>query len=121
MKKLDKTPAEVTEFLKDFNIKISIFDIIVLASRIENITTLAELGITEAQRKAVLQELITTDFSEAGVEEFGVYGTEMWIFGKIIKGREIYIKITLGNLNSRVICISFHFAKYVMKYPFKTK
>ena len=47
----------------------------------------------------------------------------MWIFGKSIENKPIYIKIKLasfGPLNI-VRVISFHFAKDVLKYPFKEK
>jgi hypothetical protein len=42
-----------------------------------------------------------------------------WVFGKDVKGREIYIKIMLGAKNSQTICISFHIAEHPLKYPLK--
>jgi hypothetical protein len=42
-------------------------------------------------------------------------GADMWIFGKTIKGQEVYIKITLGFAGAQVICISFHVAEHPMK------
>jgi hypothetical protein len=45
----------------------------------------------------------------------------MWVFGKNVKGQEVYIKITLGFPISTTICISFHFAEYPMRYPLKTQ
>ena len=47
--------------------------------------------------------------------------TEMWVFGKDVKEREVYIKITLGYQNGQTICISFHLAEHPMRYPFKLK
>jgi len=44
---------------------------------------------------------------------------DMWVFGKDVKGQEVYIKISLGQKNSQTICISFHISEYKMKYPFK--
>ena len=41
------------------------------------------------------------------------------VFGKDVKGREVFIKITLGYENGQTICISFHLAEYPLKYPFK--
>jgi hypothetical protein len=43
----------------------------------------------------------------------------MWVFGKIVKKKEVYIKITIGAMDSGVICISFHLAQYKMNYPLK--
>ena len=44
---------------------------------------------------------------------------EMWVFGKDIRGREVYIKIMISGLSGQTICISFHIAESPMKYPFK--
>ena len=44
---------------------------------------------------------------------------EMWVFGKDVKEREVYIKITLGYENGQTICISFHIAEHPLVYPFK--
>ena len=43
----------------------------------------------------------------------------MWVFGKDAYDREIYIKITLGQPNSKTICISFHESEYKIDYAFK--
>lgn len=43
----------------------------------------------------------------------------MWVFGKDIKGQEVYIKISLGQENTNTICVSFHIAEYKMNYKFK--
>jgi hypothetical protein len=43
----------------------------------------------------------------------------MWVFGKLVNRKEVYIKISLGNENSGVVCISFHIAEYPMAYPYK--
>jgi hypothetical protein len=121
-KTLIKTKAEVTEFLKEFKFKLDFWGLIIEEDRKKNYETRNFLEISKEQIKQELRTLQETDFSEAKVEEFGVYGTEMWIFGKIVKGQEIYIKITLGYPNSQTFCISFHISdKSPMKYPFKTK
>lgn len=41
------------------------------------------------------------------VDELNKLG-EMWVFGKDVKGREIYIKIMLGGVGCQTICVSFH-------------
>jgi len=45
----------------------------------------------------------------------------MWVFGKTVKNKEIYIKISLGKENTNAICISFHIAEYDLTYPFKNE
>lgn len=59
------------------------------------------------------------DFKEGPVKEELNRGADMWVFGKTIKKREVYIKITMGTIGSSVICISFHLAQHKMNYPFK--
>jgi hypothetical protein len=59
------------------------------------------------------------DFKERPVKEELYRGADMWVFGKTIKKREVYIKITMGTIGSSVICISFHLAQHKMNYPFK--
>ena len=44
---------------------------------------------------------------------------DMWVFGKDVKEREVYIKIQISELSGQTICISFHLAEAPMKYPFK--
>jgi len=45
----------------------------------------------------------------------------MWVFGTMIKGKEVYIKVSMGVENSQAVCISFHVAEFEMSYPLKTK
>ena len=59
------------------------------------------------------------DYSKGPVEEKLYGGADMWVFGKTIKNRDVYIKITMGPIGSSVICISFHLAQHKMNYPFK--
>jgi hypothetical protein len=42
-------------------------------------------------------------------------------FGLIIKGKEVYIKLSPGLENKPVDCMSFHVAEYKMNYPFGRK
>lgn len=44
---------------------------------------------------------------------------EMWVFGKDVKEREVYIKIMISNINGQTICISFHLSESPLSYPFK--
>ena len=61
------------------------------------------------------------DYSEGPITDELNHHGEMWVFGKDVKGSEIYIKITMGRPDSHTICISFHKAEYPMSYPLKDK
>jgi len=110
---------EVENFLKEFNAKMKIWDILFRADRDCNIQALADLDIRPIDRKKVLENLKAVDYSEGPLKEKLYRSGDMWVFGKEIKNQEVYIKITMGTVNQHVICISFHIAKRKMNYPFK--
>ena len=85
----------------------------------ENAQALLDLEFRPIDRNIVLQALEIKDYSEGPVEEKIYGGADMWVFGKTIKKREVYIKITMGPFGSSVICISFHLAQHKMNYPLK--
>ena len=109
---------EVTQFLRDFKDKLEIFDVI-FRERDKNLKTLTELEITRIQRKNYLKELKVNDYIDGPITEEAYGGSDMWVFGKEIKEREIYIKITMGRSSKPVLCISFHIAEYPLKYYLK--
>ena len=113
------TIEEVKAFLEQFNIKAQVFGIQFRDDRPKNREALLQLEISPMQRELIVKNLIARDYVEGPViDELNRQG-EMWVFGKDVKGREVYIKITLGYENGQTICISFHIAEHPMKYPFK--
>ncbi|WP_352422962.1 toxin [Proteiniphilum sp.] len=98
---------------------MKIWDVMFRDERGKNFETLSELEIRPIDRKKVLEDLDVADYSEGPFEDTLYKGADMWVFGKTIKNREVYIKISLGEARSNVICISFHLAEYKMTYPFK--
>lgn len=113
------TKQDVKEFLNQFNTKVQIFGILFRDDRNKNTDTLKELEITPLQRELVIRNLEVIDYSEGPLIDKLNQDGEMWVFGKDVKGREVYIKITLGYENGQTICISFHIAEQPMNYPFK--
>ena len=113
------TVDEVKAFLDQFNVKAQIFGIRFRDDRGKNREALLQLDITPLQREVIVKNLLVHDYVEGPViDELNKNG-EMWVFGKDVKGREVYIKITLGYENGQTICISFHVAEHPLKYPFK--
>jgi hypothetical protein len=113
------TEKEVVAFLKDFKIKMGIWDVLFRDERGKNAQTLVTLELRPIERKAVLESLTPKDYSQGPLEEKLYGGSDMWVFGKIIKKQEVYIKITLGAMGCSVICISFHLVEHKMQYPLK--
>ena len=114
------TKNEVDRFLKDFKQKTKIFQII-FDVRGKNAQALLDLDINPVKRKEVIESLKVDDYSEGPLEEKMRGILPMWVFGKMVKKQEVYIKISMGLANSQTICISFHPAEYPMNYPFKNK
>lgn len=71
------------------------------------------------QREVIVKSLQVEDYVEGPVIDELNRRSEMWVFGKDVKGHEVYIKITLGYENGQTICISFHIAEHTLTYPFK--
>ena len=85
----------------------------------KNAQALVDLELRPIERKTILEALETKDYSEGPLEEILYGGSDMWVFGKQIKKKEVYIKITMGANGCSVICISFHLAQHKMLYPLK--
>ncbi len=113
------TKEEINRFLKQFQEKKSIWSILFRDDRGKNAETLTVLEITPNKRIEIIDTLKVIDYSEGPLNEKLYGGSDMWVFGREIKNKEIYIKISMGFEGSQVICISFHIAEFPMKYPYK--
>ncbi|MBK8291472.1 MAG: type II toxin-antitoxin system MqsR family toxin [Flammeovirgaceae bacterium] len=112
---------ETERFLLDFKHKLGFWGLIFRSDRDKNFKTLTTLEYQVKDVKKELNELEVSHYSQGPVVEALFNGAAMWVFGKSVQGKEVYIKITMGQPSDRVICISFHFAEHVMKYPYKIK
>ena len=112
------TKDEIEQFLSDFKQKLEFWGLYIRLDRKKNAETLAELELNFLKVKAILNELKINNYAQGPEEDILYKNQDMWIFGKNIKGKEVYIKITLGQLSDKVICISFHFSEHPMQYPF---
>ncbi|MBO4692343.1 MAG: toxin [Bacteroidales bacterium] len=105
------TREEVEGYLSIFHVKMKVFGIIYRDDRGKNQKALEELEIVPSYRKTVIEKLKAEDYVEGPLEDALNKLGEMWVFGKSVKKREIYIKITMGIADSQIICISFHIAQ----------
>jgi hypothetical protein len=113
------TPNEVALFLLAFHGKMKTWQILYRDDRQKNTQTLLALEINSRQRTAIIESLKVTDYSQGPRPDQLSDGPPLWVFGKELKGRMIYIKITMGREESPVICISFHEAEFPIKFPYK--
>ena len=113
------TKEEVQAFLNQFHAKMKIYGILYRDDRGKNQKTLEELEIVPSYRKVIIESLEVEDYIQGPViDKLNRLG-EMWVFGKDVKDREVYIKIMLGGVNCQTICISFHIAEHPLQYAFK--
>lgn len=89
-----------------------------IVPRTETRTTLARLGLTLANLEEILLGLSVIDYCR-GPEPDRDRPGNVWFFGREIEEHEIYIKLKVAQVRGRLIakCISFHIAKYPLKYP----
>lgn len=112
---------EVEKFLKGLKVKMKVFGILFLDDRGKNQQTLHDLEISPAKRKEIIANLKTEDYSDSPLEEKMRGILRMWIFGKEVKDKEVYIKVSMGVENNSAVCISFHIAEQPMNYPYKNQ
>ena len=110
---------EVKQYLEELELKISIFGILFRDDRGKNQQALASLEIAPGQRKEIIKNLSPEDYVQGPLEEKMHGMLDMWVFGKSMRGSEVYIKVSLGTENNEAVCISFHVADHPLSYPFK--
>ena len=128
------TQEEVNEFLKEqkeiissnnFNVEKDLD--IILKKKNENWldpyttqNTLLTLNFDKYDIVDTLKSLTDRDYIETGNDIKNNQLPKLYIFGKEIQGRVIYIKIKIRDkINHKVFCISFHFARYPLtKFPY---
>jgi hypothetical protein len=113
------TRDEVDEFLRDFKVKLGVFDILFRDDRGKNVQALADLEIRPAERKSIIESLVADDYCEGPLEDTLYHSPGLWVFGKTINGQTVYIKVSFGFPNLSVICISFHIAEHILYYPLR--
>lgn len=110
---------EVDRYLKELKVKMEIFGILFLDDRGKNQQTLHDLEISPAKRREIIADLKIGDYSEGPLDEKMRVILPMWVFGKNVKEREVYIKVSMGKENNSAICISFHLSEHPINYPYK--
>ncbi len=97
-----------------------------MTRRAENDETLLSLGFTKQNVKSEIKSLSLENYCEGPLESHE-YKDTVWVFGKTINGKEVYIKLSIsdrdmvGNRVRSLFCISFHYAKQPLTYPFRVK
>jgi hypothetical protein len=114
--------ARIATFLKDFKKIVTTGRGLDIIPRPANMVCLAELGLTRKNQREEILALTVSDYCE-GPEPDKDRPGEIWVFGKRISGKEVYIKLKIARVGKEKIakCLSFHPAKHPLCFPFARK
>lgn len=66
-----------------------------------------------------LKELTLQEYSETLIDKDDDKPPLLFVFGKDINNKQVYIKCKIkGETTKMVLCLSFHYAKYDMLFPY---
>ncbi|MGN0379280.1 MAG: hypothetical protein ACI4EU_06805 [Butyrivibrio sp.] len=66
-----------------------------------------------------LKELTVEEYSETKIDKDDLNPPLLFVFGKNINKRLVYVKLKVkGNQQKHVLCVSFHYAKDKMLFPY---
>ena len=120
MENNNATKDEVIAFLGEFKERARFFGIKYVDGKPNNIDTLSALEITAKERDSYIFSLTPEDYCQGPDKNDYPGQNDVWVFGKFIKHKEVYIKIFINVIHKQPnICISFHIAKHTMSYPLK--
>jgi hypothetical protein len=112
---------DVDSFLKEFKLKVKVFNEINFYPRIKNTDALLELGITAKKRKEIILSLSIENYYRGPTKDTYPGKPDYFEFGTYFNGHEVYIKLGLGKFNKIPDCMSFHVAEHKLEYPLSIK
>lgn len=66
-----------------------------------------------------LKELTLAEYSETKIDKNDLNPPLLFIFGKYINNKLVYVKLKVkGDQQRYVLCVSFHYAKEDMEFPY---
>ncbi len=82
--------------------------------------TIADLDYDTQDVIERIKELTLQEYSETLFDKDDMDPPLLFVFGKDINGKQIYIKIKRReSQTNHVVCVSFHYAAYDMPLPYK--
>ena len=107
---------------EDFNIDNNLLIIKSSKDEIEYSTnyTMMDLDYDSSDIVERLKELTVSEYSETLIDKEDDKPPLLFVFGKDINSKLIYIKLKIkGETKKKVLCLSFHYAKHNMEFPYK--
>ena len=115
---------ELKEVLESEDFKID-EDLLVIRSSKEEVEYSTQYTIVDLEYDSFdiverLKELTVSEYSATLLDKDDDKPPLLFVFGKDINTKLVYIKLKIkGETNKKVLCLSFHYAKYDMKFPYK--
>ena len=108
----------IRRFLREFKQIAATGRGVDIVDRRRNIQSLAQLGLTKRNYIALILGLSVADYCDGPKPDKDRPG-EIWEFGKIIEGKEVYIKLKIAQLGEVRLakCLSFHIAEHPLLFP----
>lgn len=67
-----------------------------------------------------LKELTLAEYSETLIDKDDSNPPLLFVFGKSIDNKLVYIKLKIkGNTSKKILCLSFHYARHNMNFTYK--
>lgn len=80
--------------------------------------TLLDLDYNAEDVVERLKELKVEEYSETKIDKDDVNPPILFVFGKEINDKLIYVKLKIRDQRKQVVCVSFHYVKDKMKFPY---
>lgn len=81
--------------------------------------TLLDLDYDTEDIVARLKELTIAEYSETKIDRDDLNPPLLFVFGKYINSKLVYVKLKIkGDQQRHVLCVSFHYAKEKMIFPY---
>lgn len=115
---------ELKEVLESEDFKID-EDLLVIRSSKEEVEYSIQYTIVDLEYDSFdiverLKELTVSEYSATLLDKDDDKPPLLFVFGKDINAKLVYIKLKIkGETDKKVLCLSFHYAKYDMKFPYK--
>lgn len=82
--------------------------------------TMSDFDYDASDVAACLRKLTTEKYSETLIDIDDPEPPYLFVFGDEINNRQIYIKLKIKEkTHKHILCVSFHYAKWKMRFPFK--
>jgi hypothetical protein len=110
--------THVKNFLKEIK-ELILAEGLRVKDRVINKESLLKLGLTQKQREDEVLSLSISNYSSGPHKDIYKPG-DYWVFGKLIDGIEVYIKLKIAGPpgHEHALCLSFHKSDNPLTYPF---